>query len=67
MSSRLQALTVGTSIGLIAKPEWPGPFQTHPGGELIKVNEEICEVRPVSPLAEDAPPTGSGLKKGALR
>ena len=33
-------------------------------GELIEVNEEICEARPVSPLAEDAPPTESGAEKG---
>jgi hypothetical protein len=33
-------------------------------GELIDVNEDICEARPISRLAEDAPPTGPGAEKG---
>jgi len=33
-------------------------------GELIEVNEEICEARPTSPLATDAPPAGPGAEKG---
>jgi hypothetical protein len=35
--------------------------------QIVEVNEAICEARPVSPLAEDAPPAGSGAVKGALR
>ena len=33
-------------------------------GEVTEVNDAICEARPVSPLAEDAPPTESGAEKG---
>jgi len=33
-------------------------------GEIVEVNEAICEARPVPPLAEDAPQTGAGVEKG---
>lgn len=31
---------------------------------IVAVNEAICEARPVSPLAEDAPAAGAGAEKG---
>src|SRR3990170_4273312 len=30
---------------------------------LVELNEQICEARPVSPLAEDAPQTETGAEK----
>lgn len=33
-------------------------------GELVDVSEDICEARPISALAEDAPPAGPGAEKG---
>ena len=32
-------------------------------GEIVEINEAICEARPVSPLAEDAPQTKAGAEK----
>jgi hypothetical protein len=31
--------------------------------QIVEVNEAICETRPISPLAEDAPPAGPGAEK----
>ena len=37
-------------------------------GEIVDVSEAICEARPVSPLADQAPPSeGSAEKKGSSR
>lgn len=36
-------------------------------GEIVEVNEAICAARPVSPLAEDAPPPRGAEKGGASR
>jgi len=33
-------------------------------GEIMEVSEAICEARPLSPLADDAPPTEAGPDKG---
>ena len=35
--------------------------------EAVEVNEQICEIRPVSALGSDQPPAESGGKKGTLR
>ena len=32
-------------------------------GQVTEVNDAICETRPISPLAEDAPPAGSGAEE----
>jgi hypothetical protein len=32
-------------------------------GQIVEVNEAICEARPVSPLAEGEPPEGAGGEK----
>ena len=33
-------------------------------GEIVELNEAICEARPVSPLAAEGPRAGAGAKKG---
>ncbi len=33
-------------------------------GEIVELNEAICETRPVSPLADEVPSAGAGAEQG---